>query len=185
MKLLRIQLQLSQRELADLINVSRSTITMYEKGWRNLPSEAMIKLLQLEALHQQLALKKTTSSRQLQTFLQPRMQKVEKALNAHAQRAAADATRVAYKLTQMQQQYAQLHQKLAFVHHLMEAAAPGSRQLSRLQDMEENVLDAMSSCSPDRQLVVQYKLSLLKARQQAALRIKDAARQGGADVKLS
>ncbi|MBZ4192162.1 helix-turn-helix transcriptional regulator [Niabella beijingensis] len=185
MKLLRTQLQLSQQELADLIDVSRSTITMYEKGWRNLPSAAMVKLVQLELLHQQLQLKKTVPNKQLQTFLQLRMLKVEKVLNAHARRAAADALTISFTLSHMQERYAQLQQKLAFVHHLMEDAAPDTRQMIRLRNMELNVLEAMDSCSPDRQLVAQYKLSTLKARQQAALRIKDAARRGGPDVKLS
>lgn len=45
---IRQQLSLTQQDLADYLQVSRSTINMYELGKRSLPTVAMMKLAQLE-----------------------------------------------------------------------------------------------------------------------------------------
>lgn len=47
---IREQLSLSQQELADYLQVSRSVINLYELGIRQLPVQALIKLGQLEII---------------------------------------------------------------------------------------------------------------------------------------
>lgn len=59
MKTIRTQLQLTQRELAALLGISASMLCMYEKGQRNLPAKATLKLAQLQLQLQQKPLQKT------------------------------------------------------------------------------------------------------------------------------
>ncbi|WP_018630457.1 helix-turn-helix transcriptional regulator [Niabella aurantiaca] len=169
MKSLRAQLHLTQQELAALIGVSTSVICMYERGQRNLPQKASARLaqLQLQLLHPQPL--KAVAGQPAQARQQVHLLKMQKALNAHARKAAADALRISMALSKMQERHHLLTQKLAMVQRLMEEATPATRQMSLLQNMELDILDGLDRCGPARQLVAEYKLATLRARQQAAL----------------
>lgn len=169
MKKIRTQLQLTQRELAALLGISPSSICMYEKGQRNLPPKAALKLAQLQLQLQQKSLQKAIPATALNSRQQAHLLKVEKVLNAHARKAAATALHISLLLSRMQERYNRLYQKLAFIRELMQEAVPGTRQLSLLQNMELDVLAAMDYCGPARQQVATYKLATLKGRQQAAM----------------
>ncbi|ANH82476.1 hypothetical protein A8C56_17220 [Niabella ginsenosidivorans] len=173
MKTIRTQLQLTQRELAALLGISASIICMYEKGQRNLPAKAL-KLAQLQLQLQQTPLQKTAK---LHARQQAHLLKVEKVLNAHARKAAADALCISLLLSKMQERYNLLCRKLAFIQELMQEATPATRQMSLLQNMELDVQAAMDHCGPARQQVAAYKLATLKARQQAALQTQYFVKQ--------
>ncbi|MCF3110906.1 helix-turn-helix domain-containing protein [Niabella sp. CC-SYL272] len=177
MKSLRKQLHLTQQQLAALIGVSTSVICMYEKGQRNLPAKAsaMITQLQLQLLQPQRL--KAVPGRQMLARQQAHLLKVEKVLSLHARKAAADALRISLTLSKMQERYLLLTQKLALIQELIAAAAPATRQMSLLQNMEVDVLDALDRCGPARQLAAEYKLATLKARQQAALQMQGLVQQ--------
>lgn len=183
MKSLRTQLHLTQQELAALVGVSASVICMHEKGQRNLPEKAaaMITKLQLKLMQPQLL--KAVPGRQVQARQQAHLLKVEKVLNAHARKAAADALRISLTLSKMQERHQLLTHKLALIQELTTAATPATRQMSLLQNMELDVQEALDRCGPARQLVAEYKLATLKARQQAALQVQGLVQQRGMAVK--
>ena len=177
MKTIRTQLQLTQRELAALLGISASMLCMYEKGQRNLPAKATLKLAQLQLQLQQKPLQKTIPGTPLNSRQQAHVLKVEKVLNAHARKAPADALHIGLLLSRMQERYNRLYQKLAFIQGLMQTAAPATRQMSLLQNMELDVLAGMDHCGPARQQVATYKLATLKGRQQAALQTRHFVKQ--------
>ncbi len=58
--LLREQLLMTQEDFAVYLGISRSLLSLYEKGLRSLPTFALIKLSNLELLYQQMMQKKLT-----------------------------------------------------------------------------------------------------------------------------
>lgn len=174
MKSLRNQLNLTQEELAGLIGVSRSTITLYEKGLRNLPAKCGLKLAQLQGLLLQNKRKKMMPNKRLMAQQQKQYSKMEKKLNGYANKAAAQAARMSLKLSRMQERYEQLTQKLELVQVMMEDATPGTREMLLLQNMELGTLAAMKQCDPPRQMLAGYRLELLQALQHSTQVMKQA-----------
>ena len=179
MKALCNQWHLTQRELAALIGVSNSVIAMYEKGRRSLPAKAALKLATLQMAMQQNDNVKKTPSIKLFSRRHAQHHKAQKLLKAHAQKAAADALRISQELERMQLQHRQLEKKLDFLQALMAQAQPGTRQMSLLENLELDVLDAMEQCCPAKQELAAYKISLCNARQQAALHMHAQMEQAG------
>jgi len=168
MKSIRTGLNLTQRELAELIGTTHGTICLYEKGLRSLPAKAALKLAQLQLLMQQASKQKAQLNSSAMARQQARQAKAEKWLHANACRAAADAVRIAHQLSRMQERYQLFTQKLATAQQLLQVATPGTRQMSFLENLELTILDMLDECGPARQAMLQYQLLLLKATQQAA-----------------
>lgn len=184
MKSLRAQLHLSQQELADLLGVSRPTITLYEKGLRNLPYKCSMKLFKLQSLLLEGAQQRIMPHRALaeQEFLQ--FTKMEKGLHAHARKAAAQALHITMRLARMQERYELLVKKLNLVQSLLQDAQPATKQMALLLKMEADVLDAIKACAPARQMAASYRIQVLQARQRAAITTGGLARQRSMAVKF-
>ncbi|MBZ4190446.1 helix-turn-helix transcriptional regulator [Niabella beijingensis] len=185
MKSLRTQLHLTQREMADLIGVSYSVIALYEKGRRNLPTKASIKLAQLQLSLQQQPLTKKRTEDIIFNQQQSKLLKLEKVLNSHARKAAAKEINTSFILGKMEDRYKRLIEKLAFIHRLMEDTSPTSKEMSLLQNMELTVMEGLDNCSYAKQRITKYKLEVLKGRKQAALQTMENIQQTIAVVKSS
>lgn len=191
MKSIRTQLNLTQRELAELIGVSPSIICLYEKGLRNLPAHAALQLSQLQLLMQAAPDAFGTARQKLQpdsktiARQQARQAKAEKRLKAHARKAAFEAVRIAHQLSKMEKRHQQLTQKLLVIQQLMQAARPGTRRMSFLENMETAVEEGLDQCCPVQQLEMKYQLLILKAQQQAAASIQIEIKQHVLGVKSS
>ena len=82
---LRDKLAITQQYLAEYLAVSRTQLCMYEKGLRNLPPAAALKMAQLELTCQQLQQGKTEkTAAPMHPHLQKHNEKTKKALKQHA-----------------------------------------------------------------------------------------------------
>lgn len=168
MKKIRKDLNLSQQDLALLLHVSRSTIAMYEKGMRSLPSKATEKWCRLQALWQQGLARKLpvvtmTNSHHYQQQHQALLQ-----LNDRVQRAAARKVSLTLRLAHMETQHSSLGLKLYVLRNLMEDALPGSRQLQLLKNREQMALIRLAGCCPARRQWLAFQLQVLTTEQKAA-----------------
>lgn len=83
----RNNLQLSQQELAAYLGVSRSVISMYERGERELPTAALIKLSELE-----IASTKLTAAKKSLHHLHPILQSAASSCRRIFKTAAGNST---------------------------------------------------------------------------------------------
>jgi len=180
MKDLRTKLLLTQQELALLTGVSVSVISMYEKGLRSLPARAGgITSKMYERMY--LAQTQPVAGRgELPARAQRQLLNVQHMLKAHARKAADKQRYWDRLLGNMRLRYDRLTQKLAFIQGMMQEAGPDPRKMELLKNMETRVLQFMDGCGPAKQLVLEYRLSVLKARQEVALQMQAGLPQKGA-----
>lgn len=179
MRQMRKDLDLSQQELALMLNVSRSAIALYEKGLRPLPAKAGIKWAEMQLLWQRQQ-HLTQPPRNIEKhFIIARHRQSLSLLNLHLQRAAARSISITQQLTGMEQQYQRQVRKLHFLKGIMENSQPGSRQMQLLQNREQQALGVMSGCCPQRRQMLAFQLQVLQARQKAALAGKVVLQQQG------
>ncbi|WP_018627680.1 helix-turn-helix domain-containing protein [Niabella aurantiaca] len=177
MKYFRTQLHLTQQELAFLLGVSQSLLSMYEKDLRELPDRASHKQAQLEwELHQFQQQKSMPDPREA-LRQQKKMRKLEKLLDNQAREAEEDILRIDEALDKMKERQKQLDLKLAFIKRLMAAGGPWQEDKDLLQNMALGAEVALDGCDPVRQQEVAYKLLLLKARMKAARQIQRVVKQ--------
>ena len=185
MKTLRTQLGFSQRQFAALIGIPRTVIAMYEKGQRNLPTKAALQLAQIQLLLQQNKAGKQPTHTRLINHQQAENLKIEKLMKADARKVSGHILRLTMEIGNMRERYTQLSQKLSFLQVLMQEATPATRQMSLLQNLELSVVDAMQHCGPSRQLIAEYRLQTLNARQQAATGVISRIQKINTPVKNS
>lgn len=81
----REQISITQQHLAEYLGISRSLLSLYEKGLRNLPASADIKLSKLQLSYLQLQQAKTkTKADSLYPYLQKDHDKTKKEIKNHA-----------------------------------------------------------------------------------------------------
>ncbi|WP_300599387.1 helix-turn-helix transcriptional regulator [Niabella sp.] len=179
MKQIRKAFNLSQQELALLLNVSRSTIAHYENGLRSLPAGAAEKWLALQQQWQQSAQRASAPQTSRERFLQVQHQQSLDLLNMHQQRAAARSVSITQQLTAMEEQYARLINKLYILKRLVQEAPAGSRRMELLANRLQLTLIQLSECCPQRRQLLAFKLQVLTAQQKAALAGKVIVQQQG------
>jgi len=172
MKALRKKLNLTQQEFAELMGLSRSVVSMHEQGKRNLPAKATHQLVAIQRLLLQQPVQNMQLGERLARHQQLQQAKLQKQLKAHAERATVHALRISQTLARIEKRYDRLSQKLAVIRLLMQEAEPATRHMSLLENMEQNVLDAMVHCCPAKQELLRYRLQLFNSWQQAALQAR-------------
>ncbi|WP_300604034.1 helix-turn-helix transcriptional regulator [Niabella sp.] len=163
----RQETQFNQTELAALLGVSKSMISMHEKGERPLP---------LEAERMLLALQKTWS-----LFLQEGplpghhvaakpagFERLRLLLNTCTQRAAADAVRYSQQIEKISDTRRALEQKQRFLYYLMQQEAAAVVPLPVLKNLELDIRNRMKNCCIENQRILVFRLNLSTALQQTA-----------------
>lgn len=168
MKNLRHQLGFTQEELAVLLGVSRVVVTLYEKGLRNLPAKAHQKLSHIQVLIYKSSNHKYAPCQQLLALQQKHYQKAQNQLQGQAKKAAQQAIRVSMQLNKIRERLQQLEEKLALIQLLQRNTAPDSREQRLLQNMEQQLINALDTCNPACEYTTAYKLATLRSKQQTA-----------------
>ena len=169
MKQIREDLHLSQQALALLLNVSRSAISHYENGMRNMPAKAAAKWSSLFQLWQQQREKTIQPGAAADPYRQLRQQQSLQALNAQLQRAAARSVSISQRLTHMEKRHDRLAHKLHFLKNLIKECRPGTRQMDLLKSLEEVTRIQIAECCPEQRQLLTGKLQVLGMQQKAAL----------------
>ncbi len=180
MKKIRQELGLSQQDLALLLNVSRSAISMYEKGFRPLPAKAAEKWTALQRLWQEQR-QKTLLPRNIEkSFLQVQQRESLSLLNIQAQKAAALSVRLTQQVARLEEKHNRMFKKLHLIKGLMRDTPKGSREMELLKNREQRTLISLAACSPERRQLLAYKLQVLHSQQKAALAGKVVVQQQAA-----
>lgn len=176
MKKLRNETGFTQKELAELTGISPATISLFEKGRRNLPISATIKLGKIKALQAQFSRGKIINDG-IVPQSEEQKQKLEKFLKSDIRKAANDAVRLSLTLSRMQERYQGLYSKLNFIKLLKQEALPATREMTLLEWMELDILDKMKKCSPVRQAATRYQLMQCDSKKQAAWEVQAALKK--------
>lgn len=184
MKKLRKDIHLTQKELAELAGISRASVSMYEKGHRNLPGIAVSKLAEIQLAIQQVPLRNMYAPYSSGKYLYKQKQQLERQLNNQIRKNTAEALRISLKMTKMQETYKRLSDKLIIIQHLKTLAVAGTREMSLLEVMEINVIDKLERCSPIRQLAASYSLALNDAQRNTALHILEVLQKKSRLLKI-
>ncbi|GEM_PF-2852849 len=168
---LRNELSFTQEEMAILLGVSRTLITLYEKGMRNLPAKALEKLSRIQILINEASNKKPAPCRKLLALQQKHRQQAQNLLHAHAKKAATQAIRLSMQIAVIRQHYQQLENKAKLFHLLLQNVEKESREWHLLSNMQEQLLHNLDTGSPTSQYIVAYQLSLLITKQQVAMEL--------------
>ncbi|MCH5686975.1 helix-turn-helix domain-containing protein [Niabella sp. W65] len=170
MEALRKELHLSQREFAGLIGVSHVVISLYEKGDRKLPREALKRILALQAqLHSgepsapEAPIKVTPAE-------QRRQLKLAETLRMRFRKAEITAEKLQENLTEMQQRHQYLLQKQKILQQL--AGLEGAEQ-PVLNKILVNIVKALEGCGTASQSKLIYKIAVAQARRQIAQLLLD------------
>ncbi|MBO9620832.1 MAG: helix-turn-helix transcriptional regulator [Niabella sp.] len=169
MKKIRKHLNLSQQELALLLNTSRSAIAMYEKGLRDLPAAAALKWMQLQLQWQQDQRKPNLLRLHQSAHLTVQQEQSLMLLNAQEQRAAARTVTITQQLSVLEKRHRLLLQKLYFLKELLAESPAHSRHAALLKNRMQHTLISLAECSPACRQLLAFQLQVLTARQKAAL----------------
>jgi len=173
MKNLRKEVFFTQKELAELAGISRSAISLGEKGYRTMPANVVLLLGQIKSIRQQSSGRKIFTANRPLKFEQTQKQKLEKQLKGHIEKASLDAVRLSQTLEKMQERYRYLFEKLNLLQILKENSGPETKRMALLEWMELDTIDKMKNCSAIKQTNLRYKLMLSDAKKQAATEIKN------------
>ncbi len=179
MKKIRKELGFSQQELALMLSISRSAISMYEKGLRHLPAKAAAKWAGLQLIWQEQQQKKLLPRNIEKSFLQVQHRESVLQLNEHAQRAAALSISITQQMSRLEERHNSLSKKLQVLKGLMEDTPKGGRQMEFLKNREQQTLIGLAACCPQRRQLLAFKLQVLRSQQKAALAGKVIVQQQG------
>ena len=168
MKKIREHLSLSQQDLALLLNVSCSTIAMYECGMRSLPSKATEKWCRLQALWHQSQMRAIPAVAAANVHNRLQQQRALSLLNDRVKRAAIRKIGLTMRLSRMETQHRNYGLKLYVLRNLMEEALPGSRELQLLKNREQMTLIRLAGCCSSRRQLLTFQLQVLTSEQKAA-----------------
>lgn len=166
MLFLRNQLGLTQVELAELLNVGRTTFRMYEQRGRTLPGQALLKLslMQIKIDGGLLARAEHLQPHALEEPLNEECQKAADAMWKREDKCRKAIKKLSANLTGMKLLYQQTRRWL----HLVETSLQEKSFTIPLEEMwwqvqQVNALEKLDKCSLHRQLLLQNKLDLLSA----------------------
>ena len=118
----REKLSITQQYFAEYLGISRPLLSLYEKGLRNLPSAAALKLAKLELTYyqsQQAKTKKTIAP--LHPYLQKHSDKTKKAMEYHAETCNYKKQLAQRQLDSMIKEYAKATELLVLLDRLSNA----------------------------------------------------------------
>jgi transcriptional regulator with XRE-family HTH domain len=108
-ELLRVNLGITQEEFADYLGVTRTLLSMNEKGFRSLPTPALLKMANLEIIYHnflKVVKSKKTSATARHPQLQKHHEKLKKSMRDHAAFCHDKKNVLQYKLEKMQKEHA-------------------------------------------------------------------------------
>lgn len=160
----REQTGLSIRELADLIDVSHSSISHKEKGRRAFfPSKGEQKLDQLKQVWEQCCSGKTKLVVEKSNLRCRQQAYLSRLLEKHSRDATFDLLRLTLALEAMRERYQKLETKLLFIRLLQQDNEDKSRDII-FRFREHKLLKAIDFCSPEKQQLLSFRLELAKAK---------------------
>ncbi|MCD2422097.1 helix-turn-helix domain-containing protein [Niabella pedocola] len=164
----RQQTTFSQTELAALLDVSKSSISMHEKGGRSLPLEAERQLLALQKAWT-LFLQEPPFADYAFIATSTGFTRLRSLLNTCTQRAAADAVRYSQQLEKIRDTCKTLERKQRFLRYLMQQESPAAIPQPVLKNLELEIRNRLKNCSMEHQRILIFRINLSTALQQVAL----------------
>jgi transcriptional regulator with XRE-family HTH domain len=158
-KNLREFLNCGQRDMALLLGVSSSNLSMYESGLRDLPEEVNLRLADMMVLAQQIKQRK-------QPVLLPVSDRVRAAASVkkRIQRSEELLYRQKEALDKMTVQYRDTHQALNNLLHFKPSGKKASRREVIWFEARINIEKAsLQRCNPEMQCLLKMKISGLQA----------------------
>lgn len=160
----RERLGLSQRQLADQLGISRTTIAMAETGRRKLPTAALIKLAGLEIKMTAAMVPDTVTSAEesnmdLPIQARPEFIKVRELL------CDAQIQKLTIRLESMTVQYKRLHMQLRLLEGMLEkeSAAADNMFTISMNIHRDRLRKQLSGCSLTGQALLRNRIALLSA----------------------
>ncbi|SDD42610.1 hypothetical protein SAMN04487894_10932 [Niabella drilacis] len=164
------------RELAVILGFSHSLTGHHLKGNRSLPTDAFLRFAQLRS--DWLAFCKSNRKEAVPVTAARRgiKQQVAVFLENEASAASFEVARLSRLLEQQQKRYQVLEAKLRFI------LLPGKRYTDEgrslfLKIRENELLQSMEYCCPEKQEIVRYRLALVKQREQVARKASASIRK--------
>ncbi|MDN3657242.1 helix-turn-helix transcriptional regulator [Ferruginibacter paludis] len=166
--LLRFKLGLTQVQLAQYLGVTRSQVAMYEKGMRELPTAALLKMAEIELeLHRA---KAAGFDGHPHTAVQ--QANARQALHKHAKQLEYAHQKAVRALAKQQQQYQQNITLLNILKQLKSNQAAAPVQASMLQGLQTAAQRHMQKNSLARQMVLQTTIHGLQQQLQHTATLK-------------
>jgi transcriptional regulator with XRE-family HTH domain len=160
----RERLGLSQRQLADQLGISRTTIAMAETGRRNLPVAALLKIAELEI--------KMAGASVLNTTAPPAESNMDLTLQVNPEMIVyrewhneAQIYKLTNKLELMTAQYEKLQMQLNLLEGMLEKerGEPGNFFSMSMELHRDRVRKRLSGCSLMEQALLRNRIALLSA----------------------
>jgi len=161
---IRKKLGLTQHELAGLLQVSRSTINMYELGKRSLPVAALLKLGQLEIVYNQAQQNRLPALRQISTTAaEENTRNLSSILQGKIQACRNKAAQLQQQLQVMQQDHNRLACLLITMHTWQQEmnGMPGSEKAQLQSDIQQyHIQQKIIGVGTEEQFILQQEIDL-------------------------
>ncbi len=169
MKVCRKEMDLSVTRMAQLIGVSRSLLSLYEAGKRNLPAKASLLKTRIEQLWIEISTLPVKEPARLNRFLQ----ELENDIDEKLQWELATAERKLTLLNRAIEKVPGNYEKEILRYSFLETLADLARLTKLRPALEKSRLTRernLEACSPAKQRWLQYQLELAKAQKELVLK---------------
>ncbi len=161
---IRKKLGLTQHELAGLLQVSRSTINLYELGRRSLPVAAMIRLGQLEISYNQAQQQGKTAFREIKTTAaDENTRRLAALLQGKIQACRDKAALLQQQLDIMEQEHNRMAYQLIAMetwHQQIQNTEPTAKLQLQIEIMQYELQQKMIWVGREEQLVLQQEINI-------------------------
>ncbi len=161
---IRKKLGLTQHELAGLLQVSRSTINMYDLGKSSLPVAALLKLGQLEIVYNQAQQNRLPALRQISTTAaEENTRNLSSILQGKIQACRNKAAQLQQQLQVMQQDHNRLACLLITVHTSQQEmnSIPGSEKAKLQSDIQQyHIQQKIMGVGTEEQFILQQEIDI-------------------------
>ncbi len=155
---IRTQLGLTQKEMAHYLQINRSQLTMYENGKRDLPTQALVKLADMELF---LINYKAQQQNETMAHEAAQLQKAEAIVAQHQKELAYQQLLLQKKLESVQYAYQQNIHLLQFVSYLEQKKSPAAvADKSWLQAMKSNAIGKIEANGLHHQAKIKLALQM-------------------------
>jgi len=161
---IRKQLGLTQHQLADLLQVSRSAINLYELGKRSLPVAAMIRLAQLEISYNQAEQQGKTDFQEIKTAAsEENTRRLATLLQGKIQACRDKAALLQQQLDIMQQEHNRMAYQLIAMetwHQQIHNTEPTAKLQLQIEILQYEIQQKMICVGREKQLVLQQEINI-------------------------
>lgn len=170
-QLLRDQLHLSQEDFALYLGVSRSLLSLYEKGLRSLPTPALLKLGSLETLYNHSMQKKfiVPENKVASRELQKHDEKMRKLFQLNKKKCQYKIFQLEHQLNDMIDKHARAKAWSELLTVLLEVAAVEKSNKDRrlLEVQQDSVIKKLVRLGNASQAKLRVQIEILKAGEAA------------------